>query len=200
MCDGSYCLLEKECPFHVKDKFCFWRPYQLVTWGRRENNKFVALKEAIRSSWITLDRLRDLLDVEITVKKLAGILTRNQRTSCKAANPYGLGLHQFATVIETEYMEALDPVYVRMAVGLRDPVVETNAQAKKRLGISGKKEQPAKKKETTTTSDATAVTELEEEVVDADNMYENDAEQVAYDEVILKGDEPPFGDDDDDNY
>jgi len=203
--DGSACLLRNECSFCKEGCACFWLPNQIVTWGHFNGNDFVPLEHVIRSPWVTIDKLCKLLNINITPGRLMGILKRMQRTSCGTASPVGLGLHQFATVVETKYMEDLMTVYVCMAVGQRDPEVETWRDANKRLGGDNKKPTSDSVKEKINPDLACeepvekSVEKSVEKPVDAFSTCEDDVELINPDEiqithVIL------YGDDDDDNY
>ena len=55
------CLYRDKCEFNTGDCACIWRPFQLLTWGRVKDDKFVPLneKEQIRSPYLTMYELRD---------------------------------------------------------------------------------------------------------------------------------------------
>lgn len=141
------------------EESCVWRPWQFLTWGKLENDEFIALKEVIEGKPLSPKQLLELvrekvpgecwqkfskrvskknfpksyeLD-DILASKLVANAQTFQRTSLNNNNCFGIALHQFGMCIETKYLYNLEEMWVNLVINRRDPIKDRKYDAKLRF-------------------------------------------------------------------
>ena len=135
--------------WHKKDSISSFKPIRTFSLSipalcnrLKQTISVVKWSKLIQESKMT----KGLSEEERAHKKVLEMIKSSQRTDLRATNCLGLPASQCGMVLETHYVDDLNTVYVRLAIGLRHPQSEGLRDARKRLKKMTTKEKIEKMK------------------------------------------------------